>query len=624
MEAKLIISAFDHTKSALTSVSNNIKIVGKTASTAGKDLSELGKKVGQLGAKLAALTAGAAFAFKKLFVDVAIEAENCSLLLNNALGKDLGAEALKGVKHFAAENGRTLAEVTEAWLALKTGGIKPTEESLKTLSGMAAGHGKSMAEVAKAFQGALKGQAGGLDEFGVKSEQVGKRLLFSYKDQAGKLVNLAAKTNDPESLNKALAQIAKDKAGGAEESRSQSFGGMLAKLTSGWAAFRVAVMDSGPFAFLKGELNSVLEWVQKLRETGKLDELAKAWGGKLTEGLKKLKEGLVKAWEWLKKYAPMAKEIFERFGGFKTVAIAVGAILAGPVVGAFGKAAKSVTLLGRAIAFTPLGIILAAGAGIVALMNHVGALQPFIDGLCSGFEIMKGVLGEAFQGLLKSLSGLFGEISLNLVDANGNINPQAWSEFGEKIAIICGGALKDMVDMLSTIVNLLVEVGKGLGSVLGEAVYGDINKQTEALLKQGDAEKKFKKAIDAGDAEGSARAQLESQHWGRVANDTAGNTEWDEARGIAIDKSTTGGRFQGAGQQSLLERRRQVAQSEQSQLAAQFTKAFNDREAQKVETKVEVKLTGTLPDGFNATASSSDSNTTTSDRTKQNMGWNPL
>lgn len=455
-------------------VAADVKQIGKSAMDTTRAFGALGMAV----TRVAALGAGLGYGFKRIFVDAAAKTEEYGRQISNALGdKVLGGEALKSVRAFAAGTGRELGEATNAFVALAEGGIKPTAAHLSALADMAAKKNKGLAETGEIFKRALKGEAGALAEWGVKSEARGKRILYQYKNQAGELVKLAAKANDPAALARLLERVAKDKAAGAEKDRGDTLTGGLSKLTAKWSEFRQTIMDSGPFQFLKEEMAGILSFVNDLEDNGGLKKLAEEWGGELTGALKNIKEGFKTGWVWLSKWGPKMRDLAGSLGGAKTVAIALSAVLGRRLVGSLGAAVKSVAMLGKALLLTPAGLILTAVAGVAALMHEAGVLTPLVEGLKTGFEGFGAAIGPSLTGLAEALAEAVGSASKNFKDADGNINPQAWRELGEAIAELTTGSLAALVKLLTETVRLLDQMGKDIGYTIGRIAGGDVETQ---------------------------------------------------------------------------------------------------------------------------------------------------
>ena len=527
----------------------DFKNLGKAALDAAKDIGGVGAALAQTAAKITALGVGLTYGFKRVFVDLSANVDDFQRRLSNALGdKTLGAEAIKSLRRFSSATGRELADATQAFSALAESGIKPTQAHLDALADMAAKKNKTLAETSEAFKRALKGDAGALEEWGVKSQQIGKSVLYQYKDQTGKMVSLAARANNPEAIGRLLNRVSGDLAGGAEKDRGETMQGGLAKLAAKWAEFRAMIMDSGPFQFLKDELSNILKWVERLEADGRLTGLAKEWGQTLAGALKKVKEGLIAGWEWLKKWTPKIKELITSIGGARTVIIALAAALGGPLIGALGKAAKSIALLGKAIMLTPVGLLIAAGAAIVALMKKAGALEPFIAGLKQGFAGFKEAIGPALTGLLEALGQAFAPIGEMLKDINGNMGEEGWKELGRVIGELTTGVLVDLIKMLTEAVRLMGKVAEfsgGVGEKIADALGPDLKKDADLLRKLEQAsnpqerqrlldEAKYTQRGPAGSAQ-RAKSDLSTKTYGEIARDRQASAAPDPSRPTPSD-----------------------------------------------------------------------------------------
>ncbi|UQZ89531.1 hypothetical protein C4J81_15345 [Deltaproteobacteria bacterium Smac51] len=627
-------------------VAANFKELGARIKEIGAALKGFKDAAVQTSAKVMATTAGLAYGFKRLFVDVAAQSEECGRQLSNALGsKTLGAEALLSVRRFSSDTGRELGDVTAAFAALADSGIKPTGTHLNALADMAAKKSKTLQETSEAFKRALKGEAGALAEWGVKSEARGKHMLYQYTDQAGQLVKLAAKTNDPKALSALLERVARDKAAGAEKERGQTFGGNLSKLTAKWAEFRSMIMDSGPFQFLKDELAGIVAWVEKLEKSGGLKTLAKEWGGKLTGALKAVKGGLKEGWEWLNKWGPKGLELVNTFGGVKTVAMGLALVLGGPLIGAFGGVIKNVGLLSKALALTPVGLLITAGAGLAALMHDAGALAPFLDGLREGFGGLREAVGPALTGLFEALSSAFNSAGDSMRDANGNINPEAWKELGKAIAEFSNGSLAKLIEMLARAVELTEKTGKGLGLIAGRIMGGDVERQEEIGEEQDLVLRRYQTEAKKATPDKAKLAELQKQ---MSDLELERRKVADGGKRAAI--GTASAPFGGLGiVANLFAKRRMENHDEVFSKKAPATPfvvsntnpainkpalnaaaypavadTVNELKAamrQKEHVAVTVKLEGQLPPGFSAQAKTDAPNAKVDDRTQQRMGF---
>jgi hypothetical protein len=198
---------------------------------------------------------------------------------------------------------------------------------------------------------------------------------------------------------------------------------------------------------------------------------------KIISLMPKIKEGISKIIPVIQTIIGKGLKMVEMVGGWGNVAKIAGGILAGPLVKSILGLIGPIKSVGIAMMTTPVGLIMGAVTGVILLMEKMGALEPFVEGLTEGFSLMRGVIGEAFQTLLDSLSGLFGSVGENLTDVNGQINPEGWKEMGKVIAEFTGGTLAELIKGLAKAVELFTEIGKGLGVTAGKVMFGDNEKK---------------------------------------------------------------------------------------------------------------------------------------------------
>ena len=495
MRADLIIAAKNLAGPALKSLGEGLRNNTKSLSELSKGLSSIGGQAARLGqdfskmaragaaafAKVTATAGALGYGFKRAFVDVAAGAEETGRLLNNSLGREWGAAALKEVRAFSRATGRELGDVAQIYANLQEAGLKPTERHLASIADMAAKKNKSLAEVSAAWGSALKGEAKALEDWQVKTFKTRQKLYVEFKDEMGKTVRLNAPLKDAEKMAALMERVSQARAGGAEADRAQTFQGQLARLGATWQEFRLQVMDHGPWDYLKEQLGGLTAWV----DAQDLGALASEWGGHITTALKAVSRGLKESRELLKEWGPRALALGKSLGGLKTAAAAFAVTIGAPLIKPMGNLIRSFALFGKTLAFTPVGILVTLGAGLAGILHKAGALGPLLAGLSEGFSGLSAGLSESFVDLVREAASLFGLAADGLKDANGQINPEAWKELGKSLGEFTGGALKTLIDMLTKAVDLLGKFGGGLGVLGGRVWAGDVISQEQAVQASG-------------------------------------------------------------------------------------------------------------------------------------------
>ena len=442
----------------LRELSRGFSALGRQSAQVLGNISRLAKTTAATFAKVAAMAGAVGYGFKKVFVDVGAQAEEVGRQLNNSLGKEWGATALKEVRAFARASGRELGDLAQVYTNLNEAGLKPTGKHLEYIANLAAKKNKTMAEASADWAKALKGEAKALEDYQVKTYKSGTKLFVEYKTAAGELVREHGILKNAEDMARLMEKISQAKAGGAEAERQETFGGQVQRLAAVWQEFRLQVMDSGPWQYLKSQLAELLAWI----DGQDLTALAKEWGGYITEALKAVSEGLKGLFKALKDGAPKALAIGKALGGLKTVAAALGVVLGAPLLRPLGGLIKSIGLLGRTLAFTPVGILTTLGIALVAIAQKAGILEPLMEGLSKGFEGFSQVLSPAVNDIIKTLAESFGLAADNLKD----MGPEFWRDLGEAIATKATGALREFLEVIGEVLKAIKTVSEFTAKVV--------------------------------------------------------------------------------------------------------------------------------------------------------------
>jgi phage tail tape-measure protein len=302
------------------------------------------------------------------------------------------------VKNFAKRTPFELAQVMEAFIALKNYGIDPTQGSLEGLGDLAAQMGKPIMQAVEMMADAQQGEFERLKEFGIRASVSGRQVTFAYV-KAGKDMAVSSR-NSASAISAALQGIFSDKAAGAMRRQSQSFDGMWSNLKAMFNNFQEMIADSGVFAFLKGELASLLRVLDGLAANGKLAQWAKEISASMVSMLKGIKaatEGVdwVAATKGVFGFLESVAKVFKAIGG-------VSGLITGGGAAAIGWLTTSFMSLGAIIA----GIAGVAAAPVVATIAIIGLLAT------AGWFVYRnwGKIVEGFGSILAKLQGLFSSV----------------------------------------------------------------------------------------------------------------------------------------------------------------------------------------------------------------------
>lgn len=334
----------------------------------GKSFEGVAGEAAALGGKLALVGGGLAYGFKKGFVDVSSQFEKFETVLTTLNQGDKGkSKAEMGwISDFAAKTPYELAEVTDAFVKLRSFGLEPMHGLLQTLGDTSAAMGKPLSQAVEAIADAVTGQNERLKEFGINASKVGDKIVYSYTDATGKQAKMMAKANDRAAIQATLTKIWSAKYGGGMEALSKTFGGMMSNLSDAWARFANKVMNAGAFDWMKKKLEGILSTIDQMSEDGSLDAWAQQWGERLTSFFERAWEAGLGLASALGQIGKMLAWTADLLGGWENMGKLVFALMSFKLVLAIGQLAASFATLGVAIGISPLGLV-AVGFGAVAL-----------------------------------------------------------------------------------------------------------------------------------------------------------------------------------------------------------------------------------------------------------------
>jgi len=169
----------------------------------------------------------AAFAGKLVSVQREFDVLNSSLI--TITGSSANAEKeLAWIKEFAAETPFSLAEVTQAFIKMKSLGLDASKESLTSYGNTASAMGKSLNQMIEAVADASTGEFERLKEFGIKAKQNGDQVALTFQGVTTTIKNNA------ESISQYLTNIGNKNFFGAMEERAKTLDGAISNLGDSW------------------------------------------------------------------------------------------------------------------------------------------------------------------------------------------------------------------------------------------------------------------------------------------------------------------------------------------------------------------------------------------------------
>ena len=187
------------------------------------------------------------------------------------------AEQARASLDWIAEFGRTtpydVAQVTEAFVALKAYGIDPiANDALRVLGDTASAMGKPLSQAVEAFADAATGEFERLKEFGIRAQQQGDEVTFSWTQNGQEMTETIKKNSND--IRAFLLETMGDRFSGAMERQSRTWNGMMSNLGDTWTDFQRRIGDAGFFEVISGRLQGLLDRLGELEADGTIDRWA--------------------------------------------------------------------------------------------------------------------------------------------------------------------------------------------------------------------------------------------------------------------------------------------------------------------------------------------------------------
>lgn len=248
------------------------------------NIGSLVKKIAAIGAAFAGIKGG--FDFAKSVIKTADTFEKLKLTLANIEGSMQKAQAsFSWIQDFAAKTPYQLEEVTSAFVKMKTYGIDPlSDDALRVAGDVAAafqGMGKTIDDVVEALADAQTGEFERLKEFGIKASKQGEQVILRYADAHGQMVEKVVQNNE-QVIRSTLLSIWNEKYGGQMQKLSGTWSQMISNIQDNWTRFKQLIAESGFFKKIKSKLKEVLDWSNRMFETGQAQKWAEVIGKSLS------------------------------------------------------------------------------------------------------------------------------------------------------------------------------------------------------------------------------------------------------------------------------------------------------------------------------------------------------
>jgi hypothetical protein len=230
----------------------------------------LGKGIGLAGA---AIATGLGFLGKSV-IDTSAQFEKFAVTLEVVEGSaEKAKKALEWVEDFATRTPYEVAEVTAAFVKLRSYGFDATNGTLKVLGDTAAAMGKTLNQTVEAFADATTGEFERLKELGIRSKTTGDQVTFTWVEN-GKEISKTVKKNATE-IGDFLTTTLGKKFGGAMDKLSKTWSGMWSNMMDAWSKFMRKIGEAGFFDSMKKRLDALLKAFDRMEKDGTLKRVAK-------------------------------------------------------------------------------------------------------------------------------------------------------------------------------------------------------------------------------------------------------------------------------------------------------------------------------------------------------------
>jgi len=233
---------------------------------AGDGLNNIGGIAKRLGGfMVAAFAAEKIISFGKEVLAITGTFQKFEAVLTNTLGSGSEAQkALQMINQFASSTPFAVEELTDSFVKLANAGFQPTAEEMRKLGDLASASGKSFDQLTEGILDAQTFQFERLKEFGIKAEQSGNKMSFTFRG----LTTEVDKTSDAvKAYILSLGDLKGIKGGMAAVSKTLE--GQISNLGDAYGQLQLAIGNklAGAFSEAIGATSEFVGWLKELVET---------------------------------------------------------------------------------------------------------------------------------------------------------------------------------------------------------------------------------------------------------------------------------------------------------------------------------------------------------------------
>lgn len=440
--------------------------IAPAANTAGTALAGAAKKAVAWATALAGV--GSASDIVRDLVATGSEFENLRVRLDNLLGSTDAAEAAFAmIKDLAATTPFEVSALTESFVRLTAFGMQPTEAQMRALSDVAANLGggtEALTGVTTALgQAWTKGKLQG--EEILQMAERGVPVWDALATATGRSVPELQRMSSAGELGRDVIRDLIDELGrmntGSSERLMKRYAGTVSNAKDALAEFYDMVAQSGVLDYLTGRLQDMLAEFDRLKDSGELEEKAKAIADAfvgVAEGIDTVVTVGAELWPVLSriaqvaaamKVASWARSLVTWAAGLSSVAVAGSAAATGVTVAGLASDKAALQMGRAAVATTTFARAL---RGLLAL-SGVGVLLIAIEQLVARFMQAKDAARDSEKAVRDMLA----------TDPPRNAPAEAAAEAAEALARV-----PDRANDAITAFDHLVSKGDLAGEALGK------------------------------------------------------------------------------------------------------------------------------------------------------------
>lgn len=362
--------------------------------------------------------AGVAVLFKRQFIDTADTFERLRLSLNAIEGSaEAGGKSMAFIMDKAMQTPYNTEEIAKTFRIMRGFGLDPTNGSLQSIVDQVSklgGTGDDLKGIAMQL-----GQAWGKARLQAEDANIMVErgvpvwgLLERGAARLGKTIpikqlrEMSEKGQLGQKAIKLLVEQMGIESRGASAAMMKTWSGMVSNLGDYWERFKLKIMASGPFEWLKTKLQGLLDTIDRMSNDGSLDKLAEKIGGDIVNGLKAIYQFGNDAFDVLKSLWAPIKALYDIFGSWKPLLYAVGIYMGSSLVLALASTTAAMWALTTAMLANPFGVFVLGIAAVVTAGIFLGKGINLLIDRFKQFGLIKGILEPVFRFMLDFMNPL--------------------------------------------------------------------------------------------------------------------------------------------------------------------------------------------------------------------------